>query len=123
LEVVKTRIRNKLYANTELGAEISDMASAKSDTKRPPHLGVDIGAVVPNAVAVAEAKDKGTEKAADSQTETFTPNKYHRIFRKDRIRINSNLNIFQLEVARAKASKRLRVRFLLMKKSNRRTAG
>jgi hypothetical protein len=64
LEVIKTNIKSKRCANTELGAEISDMATAKTDTMRPSHPGVDIGAGVPDAAAAAEVKGKAAEKAA-----------------------------------------------------------
>jgi hypothetical protein len=64
LEVLKTNIKSKLCANTELGAEITDMASANSDMRRPPHPGVDIGAGASDVSAAAEGKGKAAEKAA-----------------------------------------------------------
>ena len=64
MEVLKTSIKSNLCANTELGAEITDTASANSDTRRPPQHGVGIGLGVPDSAVLAEGKGKPAEKAA-----------------------------------------------------------
>ena len=96
LEVLNTssRSRSRLPANTELVAEILEMAPANLDTKRA-HIVVGKGAGVSEAAA-AEAKGKateaaGAEPAVESATEAVPANKKHRLIRKEIMTMDSNL--------------------------------